>query len=455
MGIINENFMLKNKTAEKLYHEYAENLPIIDYHCHLKPAEIAEDHKFEHITELMLGGDHYKWRFMRSAGVDEELITGAGDPREKFRAWARVLPYGIGNPLYHWTHLELKRYFGIDDPLTEDNADEIYDATNAMLAKPEFSARSLVTRSNVKVVCTTDDPVDDLAFHKEIAATDFATKVLPTFRPDKAVNIELPTFADYIASCGVKTYEELLAYMVSRIDFFHAAGARLSDHGLGTVTFDRGDAAAIFEKRMNGGELTEKEISAYHTELLIFFGREYAKRGWTMQLHVGATRNNNTRMFRKLGPDTGYDSVGDTNYSLPLAALLDALEVDDLLPKTILYTVNPKDLQVLGAMLGNFQKGPDFGKIQLGSGWWFLDTRDGMETQMKTLGNLGCLGSFVGMLTDSRSFVSYPRHEYFRRIMCNLIGTWVEEGEYPMDEKHLKVIVQGISYENANRYFGF
>lgn len=455
MGIINDQFMLKNETAKHLYHDYAEGLPIIDYHCHLSPAEIANDHAFKSITELMLGGDHYKWRFMRSAGVTEDYITGSQPEREKFRAWARVLPYGIGNPLYHWTHLELKRYFDVDEPLNAASADRIYDLCNEKLASPDFTAKSLVTRSNVKVICTTDDPMDDLHYHAEIASSGFGTKVLPAFRPDKALNITAPDFEGYIEKTGAKSYDDLCNIMAERVAFFHEKGSRLSDHSLSIVTFARGDASKVFDKRMAGGKLTDEEEAIYRTELLIVLGRLYAKYGWVMQLHIGATRNNNTRMFRKLGPDAGFDGVGDMNAAYPLSRLLDALDESGELPKTILYTLNPKDNYMLGAMLGNFQEGPAFGKMQLGSGWWFCDQRDGMEAQLKALGNLGCLGSFVGMLTDSRSFVSYPRHEYFRRILCNVLGTWVEEGEYPEDEEMLEKIVRGISFENADRYFGF
>lgn len=455
MGIINDNFMLKNQTAKHFYHDYAKELPIIDYHCHLNPAEIAEDHVFGSITELMLGGDHYKWRFMRSAGIPEAYITGDQPEREKFRAWAKALPYGIGNPLYHWTHLELKRYFDIDEPLTAASADRIFDICNEKLASPAFTAKSLIRRSNVKVICTTDDPMDDLHFHDEIAASGFETKVLPAFRPDKALNITSPDFRDYIERTGASTYAELCDILAGRVAYFHEKGSRLSDHSLSVVTFARGDASKIFDKRMAGVMLTDEEEAVYRTELLIMLGRLYAERDWVMQLHIGATRNNNTRMLKRLGPDAGFDGVGDAAAAAPLSRLLDALDEDDCLPKTILYTLNPKDNYMLGAMLGNFQQGPVAGKMQLGSGWWFCDQRDGMEAQLKALGNLGCLGTFVGMLTDSRSFVSYPRHEYFRRILCNVLGTWVEEGEYPRDEAMLETIIRGICFKNADRYFRF
>ncbi len=407
MGIINENFMLKNKTAKALYYDFAEKLPIIDYHCHLSPEMIANDHRFKNAYELFLGGVHYKWRQMRCNGIAEELITGDGDEFEKWMGFARTMPLLIGNPLYHWTALELKRYFDIDTPLTADTAKEIWDICNEKLQDPSFSAKNLIRRSNVETICTTDDPYDDLQYHKALAG--FETKVLPTFRPN-------------FAKIGNDIAE--------RMDYFHENGCRLSDHSIDEFNDD------VIEK-------------------LIFLGEEYAKRGWTMQLHIGAMRNNNTKMFERLGADVGFDSVNDFEVARPLSRLLDALDKKDALPKTILYTLNPKDNYVLGTMLGNFQQGPTAGKIQFGSGWWFNDNRDGMQEQMKALANLGLLGKFVGMLTDSRSFVSYPRHEYFRRILCNLLGTWVEEGEYPDDRKALKEIVEGICYKNAKDYFKF
>ncbi len=407
MGIINDSFMLKNETAKKLYEKYAKDLPIIDYHCHLSPKMIADDYKFKNAYDLFLGGDHYKWRQMRSNGIDENMITGDGDEYEKWLGFARTIPLLIGNPLYHWTHLELKRYFDIDTPLTEKTAKEIWDKCNELLKQDSFSAKNLIRRSNVDVICTTDDPYDTLEYHKMLK--DFETKVLPTFRPNLA---------------------EIKSDITERMDYFHENGCRLSDHAIDEFNDD------IIEK-------------------LIFLGEEYAKRGWTMQLHIGAMRNNNSKMFKKLGADTGFDSVNDFEVARPLSKLLNALEEKDALPKTILYTLNPKDNYVLGTMLGNFQRGPAKSKIQFGSGWWFNDNRDGMEEQMKALANLGTLGNFVGMLTDSRSFVSYPRHEYFRRILCNLIGKWVEEGEYPDDQDYLKEIIEGICYKNAKKYFEF
>ena len=407
MSFIHDDFMLKNETAKKLFHSFAKDMPIIDYHCHISPKMIAEDYKFKNAYELFLGGDHYKWRLMRSNGIDEEYITGRAPDFEKWCAFARTVPMMIGNPMYHWTHLELKRYFGIDELLSEDTAKSIWDRVNECLAKDEFTVRGLIKKSNVEVICTTDAPYDTLEYHK--ALRDYEVKVIPAFRPD---------------------LNDIRPDITERMDYFHENGCRLSDHAV-------------------------DEMSDEIIEKLIFLGEEYAKRGWVMQLHIGALRNNNTRMFEKLGPDTGFDSVNDFQIAEGISRILNALEMKDALPKTILYTLNPKDNYVLGTMLGNFQKGPTAGKIQFGSGWWFNDQRDGMESQMKALANLGLLSGFVGMLTDSRSFVSYTRHEYFRRILCNLIGKWVEDGEYPFDMKQLETIVKGICYENAKNYFKF
>ena len=452
MSFINDNFMLKTEAARKLY-AAVKDLPIIDYHCHLSPKMIAEDYKFRNAFDLFLGGDHYKWRQMRTNGIDEEYITGGADEYEKFKAFARTMPYLIGNPLYHWTHLELKRYFDIDETLSEDSCERIWNKVNECLAKPEYSAKNLINRSNVEIICTTDDPADTLEYHA--ALKDFSTKILPTFRPDKAVEIGKETFLPYIKAIGISSYDQLEKWIVERISYFDSFGCRLSDHALEYVPFAIGDAKAAFDKKLAGEELTAEEIDAFKTAILKVCAREYTRLGWTMQLHIGALRNNNRRMYEKLGADTGFDSINDLCIAEKLSAFMDNLEYDDCLPKTILYTLNPKDNYVLGTMLGNFQKAPTVGKIQFGSGWWFNDQRDGMEAQMRALGNLGMLSRFVGMLTDSRSFVSYPRHEYFRRIMCNLIGGWVEDGEYPADYDTLKKIVQGIAYYNAKNYFNF
>ena len=452
MSFINDSFMLKSETAKKLYNE-VKDLPIIDYHCHLSPKMIAENYKFKNAFDLFLGGDHYKWRQMRTNGIEEKYITGDADDYEKFRAFASTMPYLIGNPLYHWTHLELKRYFDIDEPLSEKTCDAVWNRVNECLAKDEFSAQNLILRSNVEVICTTDDPADTLEYHEALAS--FPTKILPTFRPDKAVEIGKETFVPYIKSVGIKSYAELESWIRERIAFFNAHGCRLSDHALEYVPFFIGDAAAAFDKRMAGKELSGDEIDAFKTALLKVCAEEYTKYGWTMQVHIGALRNNNRKMYESLGPDVGFDSINDLCIAEKLSAFMNNLEYSDCLPKTILYTLNPKDNYVLGTMLGNFQKAPTPGKIQFGSGWWFNDQRDGMEAQMCALANLGMISRFVGMLTDSRSFVSYPRHEYFRRIMCNLIGKWVEDGEYPADFDMLSKIVKGIAYENAKNYFDF
>ena len=452
MSFINDNFMLKTETARKLY-AAVKDLPIIDYHCHLSPKMIAEDYKFRNAFDLFLGGDHYKWRQMRTNGVDEEYITGGADEYEKFKAFARTVPYLIGNPLYHWTHLELKRYFDIDETLNEESCERIWNRVNECLAKDEYSAQNLIKRSNVAIICTTDDPLDTLEYHEQLK--NFETKILPTFRPDKAVEIGKETFIPYIEQTGVKSYSELVAWMRERIQYFHDHGCRLSDHALEYVPYGEGDAEAAYNKRMAGGELTNEEIDAFKTAMLTVCAEEYTRLGWAMQLHIGALRNNNRRMYEKLGADVGFDSINDLCIAEKLSAFMNSLEYRDVLPKTILYTLNPKDNYVLGTMLGNFQKAPVAGKIQFGSGWWFNDQRDGMEAQMQALANLGMLARFVGMLTDSRSFVSYPRHEYFRRILCNLIGKWVDEGEYPADMETLTEIVSGICYHNALRYFNF
>ncbi len=454
MGIINRHFMLKNETGRRLYEKYAEGQPIIDYHCHLSPEQIAKDYRFQNVTELFLGGDHYKWRQMRTAGIDESLITGDGDPYEKFEAYAAMMPGLIGNPLYHWTALELKRYFDIDEPLCKESARRIYDACNEKLKDPAFSARNLILRSNVRVLCTTDDPIDCLAFHRQLREEGYPVKVLPTFRPDKALAVEKDSFPLYMKAAGVTTYEELLAFLSARIAFFAERGCRLSDHSLERVAFAVGDPHVAFDKAMAGVVPTVEEADVFRTAVMLHLGGEYKKHNFAMQLHIGALRNNNTRMFRKLGADAGFDSINDFRVAEGLSRLLDSMDSGAGLPKTILYTLNPKDNYVLGAMIGNFQSSPA-GKMQFGSGWWFNDNRDGMEAQMCALANLGMLSQFVGMLTDSRSLVSYPRHEYFRRILCNLLGKWVEEGEYPDDEEALGKIITDICYRNAENYFQF
>ena len=452
MGFINDNFMLKGEVAKRLYGE-VRDLPIIDYHCHLSPKMIADDHKFKNATELFLGGDHYKWRQLRTAGVPEELITGDGDDYEKFRAFARVMPSLIGNPIYHWTHLELSRYFGIDEVLSEKSCDMIWNKCNELLSKDEYSAKNLILRSRVEALCTTDDPADTLEYHE--ALSDFECKVLPTFRPDKLVEIGKDTFVPYIESIGITTYADLVSWVRERIAYFNAHGCRLSDHSLESVPFKEGNAEGAFNKRLDGERLSAEEIEIFRTEILKVCAEEYSRYGWCMQLHIGALRNNNRRMFESLGADAGFDSMNDYQIAEPLSRLLDSFAYAGNLPKTILYTLNPIHNYVLGTMIGNFQGGGIPGKIQFGSGWWFNDQRDGMESQMRALSNLGMIARFVGMLTDSRSFVSYTRHEYFRRILCNLLGKWVEDGEYPRDMETLKRIAEGVCYYNAKNYFDF
>ncbi len=460
---MDENFLLNSETAIELYHSYAKDMPIVDYHCHLDPREIAENKKYKNITELWLGGDHYKWRAMRSNGIEERYVTGDASDKEKFIMWADTIAHCIGNPLYHWTHLELKKYFHIDEQLSPETAEEIWDKCNNRLE--QLSARELILQSNVEIICTTDDPVNTLEYHKAIAEDkNFPVKVLPTFRPDKVINIENAEFAAYIAKLekvsgiAINKLEDLKEALASRISFFCDMGCRISDHGIQPIVYSEAsddEVSVIFIKALRGEALSELEIKEYKTKLLVFLGREYSKRNWVMQLHMGALRNNNTRMFKALGPDTGYDTIADCGNAAALSRLLDALDVTDELPKTILYCLNPGDNEMLGALMGCFQGSIVPGKIQLGSGWWFNDQKDGMLRQMTALANLGQLSRFVGMLTDSRSFTSYTRHEYFRRILCNLIGDWVENGEAPKDMKLLGKMVQDISYNNAVRYFNF
>ena len=451
-NIVNDNFMLKTDAAKKLY-SYVKDLPIIDYHCHLSPKQIAENYQFRNATDLFLGGDHYKWRQLRTNGIDEEYITGNADDYEKFKMFAKTMPRLIGNPIYHWTHLELKRYFDIDVALDESTCEQIWNVCNEKLAREDYRAQELIKRSNVEALCTTDDPADTLEYHKQLK--DFEVKVLPTFRPDKAIEIGKDTFIPYVNNIGINSYDELVAWIKSRIEFFGSYGCRLSDHSLEYIPYAVGNAAEVFDLRMSGATLTQEQIEIFKTAMLSVCAKEYARLDWAMQLHIGALRNNNTPMFQKLGPDIGFDSINDLCIAEKLSAFLNSLETNGYLPKTILYTLNPKDNYVLGSMIGNFQKAPTAGKIQFGSAWWFNDQRDGMVEQMKALANLGTLSCFIGMLTDSRSFVSYPRHEYFRRILCDIIGTWVTDGEYPEDYDTLKEIVTGICYTNAKNYFNF
>ena len=462
---MDKDFLLSTPTAQKLYHEYAADMPIIDYHCHVSPREIFEDRRFENITQVWLGGDHYKWRVMRSNGVEEKYITGDAPDREKFQKFAEALPRAIGNPMYHWCHLELKKYFGYEGALNGETAEEVWNLCNEKLKEPGMSVRGLIAQSNVAFVGTTDDPVDSLEWHQKIKEDpSITTVVAPSFRPDKALNIDKAGWKEYIAKlaevcgCEIKDSAALECALASRIDHFDAAGCRASDHGLDYVIYRPADRAAVdmvFSKGMNDEALTVEEIELFKTDLLLFCGREYAKRGWVMQLHYGCRRNNNTRMFHKLGRDTGYDAVLQGTPSLEVAAFLDLLASQDALPRMVLYSLNPNDDEGLNSVIGCFQDGTPLGRIQQGSAWWFNDHKAGMVKQLTAFANGGLLGNFIGMLTDSRSFLSYPRHEYFRRILCELLGAWVENGEYPADWKALEKMVRGVCYNNAVEFFGF
>ncbi len=464
-NFMDKDFLLDTETAKKLFHSWAEDMPICDYHCHLSPKEIYENKAPENISQLWLSGDHYKWRAMRSCGVDERYCTGDATDKEKFEKFGYALQYCIGNPLYHWAHIELQRYFGIDTPLNAKTAGYIYERANKAIKDGDFRPQSLIMRSNVKVVCTTDDPVDSLEYHKLLKNVEgFDCQVLPSFRPDKALNAHLDGFADYIKELGrasgveINSYKDVIKALLIRADYFDSVGCKVSDQAFDYPPYcvaDDSEIEEIFAKAMIGERITLQECDKYRTPVLLALGEKYNELGWAMEIHIGAMRNNNTAMFEKLGADTGFDSVGDAEIALPLSRFLDALNVKNKLPKTILFNLNDKDNTVLGTMLGNFQSADADSKIQFGPAWWFLDTMDGMTNQMKTLGNLGVLGKFVGMETDSRSFTSYGRHEYFRRIMCALIGKWVEDGWYAYDEEILEEIVKGICYNNAIKYFEF
>ncbi|MGH2316410.1 glucuronate isomerase [Planococcus sp. SE5232] len=460
-----ENFLLENETAIKLYHDYAKDLPIIDYHCHLSPKEIYENKKFKNITDIWLYGDHYKWRVMRANGVDEEYITGDASDYDKFMAWAKTVPLLIGNPLYNWTHLELQRFFGIDDILNEKSAPEIWERVNALLDSDSYRARDFIQKSQVKVICTTDDPADSLEYHLKLRdENDFDTKVFPSFRPDKALEINKDGFADWVgklqkaSNLEINSYESFLEALKSRVDFFHSIGGRVSDHALDAVMYTDAtveEAKVHFERALKGEKVSVDGEKIFKSHTLVFLGKLYAEHGWVMQFHINALRNNNSRMLKELGPDTGYDSMNDEKIAKPLARLLNSLEKENALPKTILYSLNPNDNPTLATMIGNFQGGGVPGKMQLGTAWWYNDTKSGMLSQMQTLADMGVFSRFIGMLTDSRSFLSYTRHEYFRRIVCNFIGSWVEAGEVPDDIEFLGSIVNGISYHNAKEYFDF
>lgn len=458
--------MLTNDAARELYHQSAENQPIIDYHCHLSPKMIAENYQFNDLTEVWLGGDHYKWRAMRGNGISEEYITGSKPSYEKFEKWAETMPYAMRNPLYHWTHLELSRAFGVDKILKPETAREIYDECTAKLQTPAFRGQELIRKFNVKVVCTTDDPADSLEYHEQIAANPFGTKILPTWRPDKAMAIENPTaYKEYIANLAavagisISSYADLIEALRIRHKFFETMGCRLSDHGLDTFwaeDYTLDEIETIFKNTLAGKEPSEHEIAKFRSAALVDFAKMDAESDWTQQFHVGAIRNNNTKMFKTIGPDTGYDAIHDLNMAAAGHKFLDRLASEDKLAKTILYCLNPKDNEVLTVMAYTFNDGSVPGKMQFGSGWWFLDQEDGMRKQLNALSANGLLSRFVGMLTDSRSFISYPRHEYFRRILCNLLGEDIEKGKLPVSEMpFIHKMVADISYNNANSYFGF
>ena len=462
---MDEEFLLSTKTAQKLYHEYAEVMPILDYHCHLVPREIYEDRKFENITQAWLEADHYKWRQMRSNGVDEYYITGDAPDREKFQKWAETLEKAIGNPLFHWSHLELQRYFGYTGVLNGETAEEVWNLCNAKLQDDSMSVRNLIKQSNVTLLCTTDDPIDDLKWHKVIKEDEtFDVQVLPAWRPDKATNVEKPDFVEYLGKLSqvsgveIKTFADLKEAIAKRMEYFDSMGCSISDHGLDYVMYAPAsdeEVERIFADRLAGKEITKEDAAKYKTAFMLFLAGKYEEMNWVMQLHYGCKRDNNKAMYAKLGPDTGFDCISNFAPGEQLADFLNAVNEAKNLPKTILYSLNPGDDELIGTILGCFQNSDAIGKIQQGSAWWFNDNKTGMMKQMTSLANLGLLGNFIGMLTDSRSFLSYPRHEYFRRIMCELIGGWVENGEYPKDMKNLEKIVKGISYNNAVRYFGF
>jgi glucuronate isomerase len=464
MPFMHEDFLLHSKTARRLYHGTAATMPIIDYHCHLPPKDIAENRVFGNLFEIWLEGDHYKWRAMRANGVPERLCTGDASHYEKFMAWARTAPHTLRNPLYHWTHLELLRYFGIDQILNEGTAPEIWRRANECLATPDLSAQGILARFRVVALCTTDDPTDDLSYHKQITASGLATKVLPAFRPDKALNVHQPeafnAWADRLAAAAdmhISSLGDFMTALRRRHDYFHEMGSRLSDHGLNHCYSDfpsEQTAARIFEKARAGSAASPEEQGQFAAHLMLHFGRFDAEKGWTKQLHLGARRNGNTRRLRELGPDTGYDSIGDWPQIDALGAYLDRLDQENALPKTIVYNLNPSDNYAFSTLAGIFQDGSIAGKIQFGSSWWFLDQKEAMQWQINTLSNTGLLSRFIGMLTDSRSFMSYPRHEYFRRVLCNMIGTDIENGELPDDENLIVPLIERICYGNAAEYLG-
>ncbi|MDJ1504061.1 glucuronate isomerase [Xanthocytophaga agilis] len=464
-SFLDDDFLLQTATARKLYHDFAKSMPIIDYHNHLPPQEIAIDKKFENLTQIWLYGDHYKWRAMRTNGVDEGYCTGNKSDYEKFEKWAETVPYTMRNPLYHWTHLELQRYFGVKEVLNPTTAASIYKTCSDLLPTPEYSVRNLLTKMNVEALCTTDDPTDSLEYHQAIAKSGFEVKVLPTFRPDKAMNVDnTASFNEYVAkveavsNTSITTLDEYLDALKKRHDFFGQMGCKLSDHGLEQIyaeDYTDSEINGYFERLRKGETLSQTEKLKFKSAMLIYFAQWDWEKGWTQQFHIGALRNNNSRMLKTLGPDTGWDSIGDFEQGRAMAKFLNTLDTANQLAKTIIYNLNPRDNEVIATMIGNFNDGSIAGKIQFGSGWWFMDQKDGMEKQMNALSNMGLLSRFVGMLTDSRSFLSYPRHEYFRRILCNIFGNDIENGELPNDIPWIGQIIQNICYYNAKQYFQF
>ncbi|OBX08494.1 glucuronate isomerase [Gallibacterium salpingitidis] len=462
---MDEDFLLSTETAKQLYHQYAAPQPIFDYHCHLSPKDIAENRQFKDLTEIWLAGDHYKWRAMRTAGIDEELITGTASNYQKYLAWAKTVPLCIGNPIYHWTHLELRRPFGITNILfNQDSAEKIWHQCNELLQQPEFSTRGILQQMNVKLIGTTDDPIDSLEYHQKITKdSTFGIQVVPSWRPDKVFKIELPNFIDYIAdlseisNVNIHSFSTLKLALIKRLDHFDKHGCKSADHGIEIVRFasipNEQTLDHILQNRLQGKELSDLQIAQFNTAILVWLAQQYSERNWVMQMHIGALRNNNTRMFKLLGPDSGFDSIADRCYAESLSHLLDLMDQTNCLPKTILYCLNPRDNEMIASMIGNFQTGGIPGKIQFGSGWWFNDQKDGMERQLQQLSQLGLLSQFIGMLTDSRSFLSYTRHEYFRRILCEMIGKWVENGETPNDINLLGTMVENICFNNAQKYF--
>jgi glucuronate isomerase len=462
---MDQDFLLKTKTAQILYHEYAKGMPLIDYHCHLSPQQIADDINFDNLTQAWLYGDHYKWRSMRTNGVHEDYCTGQKSDTEKFKYWAATVPFTMRNPLYHWTHLELQRYFGIQDILNPSSANSIYQQASEQLVTTDYSTKNLIRKMNVKVICTTDDPIDSLEYHKKIAASGFEVKVIPAFRPDKAMEVSnSEAFIVYVkkletvTNLSISSFEDFLFALQNRHDFFATMGCSVSDHGLEEIyaeDFTGNEVEAIFNKIYGGKFLNEMEQRKFKSCMLLHFAEWDWEKGWVQQYHLGALRNNNNRMMRLLGADTGWDSIGDFSQAKALAKFLNKLDVEDKLAKTILYNLNPADNELMATMIGNFNDGSVAGKVQFGSAWWFLDQKDGIERQLNALSNMGLVSRFVGMLTDSRSFLSYPRHEYFRRIVCNMFGDEIENGELPNDLPWVAKIIQDISYNNATSYFGW